>query len=258
MKNRLLVAPVVALLLAATAGAQIPANVTLGPNPAPRGSAVSVTISNDGPFFFSVTGCPIEVFNAGMELIWTPSCNPSAIAVGPFGWITFYWPQVNMHGEAMPPGDYWMKVSYDFQGPTFHPFTIDASVGAGLVLEGTASIGDTLTFEDRHFYLTAPQDGGYLYWLFGSFSANVGIPLCSGTLPLDNDLLFKKSAVAGKIFKSSIGTLSPQGTTVAPKFPIPNDPDLVGIPVVAAFVVLDLAAPCVFRRISGTHAMTIL
>ena len=247
-----------AALLAGTAHAQIPANVTIGPAPAPVGSQISVTVSNDGPAFFSVTGCPIEVFDAAMEFVWEPSCSPVPLAVGPYGWVTSYWPQVDANGAPVPPGDYWIKVSYDFQAPTFHPITIDASVEAGVVLEGTASIGDTLTFEDRHFYLTAPQDGGFTYWLMGSFTANVGIPTCAGTFPLDYDLLFTKSSVPNKIFKSSFGTLGPAGATIAPKFPIPNDTDLIGIPIVAAFVVVDFAAPCVFRRISGTHSMTII
>ena len=258
MKTRFLVAAATAALFANAAAAQIPANVTLGPNPAPVGSPVSVTISNDGPAFFSVTGCPIEVFDANMEFVWAPSCTPLTIGVGPYGWVTNSWPQVDMDGMPAPAGDYFMKVSYDFQGPTFHPFTIDPSEEAGLVLEGTASIGTPVNNQHRNFYLTSPGDGGYLYWLMGSFSANVGIPTCAGNFPLDFDLLFSKSVNPGKIFKMSFGTLSPTGATKAPLFPIPDDPDLIGIPVVTAFAVVDLAAPCVFRRISGTHTMVII
>lgn len=244
--------------LAAPVAAQIPVNVTLGPNPLPVGARLSMTFSHDGPNLVSTGGCPFSVYDSSMSLVWEAGCTPVAIAVGPYGVLTRYWDQTDMNGQQVPPGDYYIRTDYDFQGPTFDLITIDPGAEAGVTLEGTPSIGNPLNGADRNFFLTSPQDPGEAYWLFASLSTNVGVPTCNGTIPLDFDPLFVKSLSPTKIFQQSLGFLGATGETKAPRFAIPDDPTLVGISLFAAFSVVDFDLPCAFLRHSGTHAMTII
>ena len=256
---KLLQTALFALLVAAPAAAQIPVNITIGPDPVPVGSRLSMTFSHDGPFLVSTGGCPFEVFDDQMNLVWSPGCTPVAISVGPYGVLTRYWNQTDNSGQPVPPGDYYVKVNYDFQGPTFHPITIDPATEVGIVFEGTPTIGSPFGGGDRNFFLSAPNDAGFGYWLMASLSSSVGIPTCNGTIPLDFSPLFLKSLSPNKIFKNSVGFLSGTGETTAPTFPIPEDPSVVGISVFAAWAVVDFAdTVCPFLSMSEAYELTII
>ena len=250
---------IASLTLVSTASAQLTANVTVGPNPAPVGCDISFTVSHDAPGFISMQSCDYRILGPADEVVYDPSCGGAIIGIGPYGWLTFNWNQRDQNDVQVPPGVYRIKLLYDFKEPTYHPVVIDDTVDTGIVFEGTATTGDNITGSNRNFYLCAPGEGGYYYWLSGAFTADVGIPTCGGTLPLDNDLLFSLSAYPNRIFKKSLGLLNEQGVSRAPKFPIPNDPTLVGIKLFTAFMVLDPSDPvCSVRKISSTLEMTII
>jgi len=231
---------------------------TVGPNPAPVGAPVSITVSNDNQGSWSSVPCPYRVFDASMNLVYDPPCPDTAILMGPFGWVTAEWPQIDQAGQPVPPGNYVIEVTYDGGfPPTLHPIRV-GGVDANLVFEGTATIGQTITMEARHFYLAAPLDAGRPYFLAASLTATTGIATCGGTIPLDVDPLLNVTLGGGTIFQGAFGTLDASGTSKTPKLPIPPDPSLVGFHLESAFVVLDLAQPCVFRRISPAYGMTII
>ena len=246
-----------ALALAAPASAQF-IHGTVGPDPAPLGCDVSITVSNDKPGSWSSVPCPYRVFDAAMNLVYDPPCPDNPVLIGQYGWITATWPQIDQSGQQVPPGDYVIEVTYDGGVPTtLHPITLGGT-DANLVFEGTATIGQTFTGEARHFYLCAPLDGGHTYFLLAALSATTGIPSCGGTLPLDFDPLLKLTLGPGTIFTNALGTLNAGGVSKAPRFPIPTDPTLVGLHLETAFVVLDLAAPCFVRRVSEPYGLTII
>lgn len=252
--------PPALLLIAAPAAAQLQVHVTVGPDPAPLTAPVSVTVSNDMFGFISVTGCPLSIFDADMNHVADVDSGCGGVVdIGPYGWRTFQWNQRDESGQQVPAGDYYARVEHDFQSPTFHPFSIDAGVLRNLVLEGTPATKDPLNNEHRHFYLSAPQDGGFFYWLMASLTAGTGLPTCGGTFPLDDDLLLQLSAPPNKALLQNFGMLSPAGSTKAPRIPIPDDPDLIGLELFAAFLVVDFAAdPCIVRGSSLPYRMVVI
>ena len=142
--------------------------------------------------------------------------------------MTAHWDQRDNAGQPVPAGNYFVRVTYDVGPPTIHPLVLGGT-DAGVVLEGTAVIQETLTGESRHFSLCAPLDAGFPYVLLASLTADVGIPTCAGTFPLDPDALFTLSLTAGAVFQSSTGMLGPTGTTTAPVFDLPPNPNLIGL-----------------------------
>ena len=94
--------------------------------------------------------------------------------------------------------------------------------------------------------------------LLASISNTAGTATCGGTVPLDITPLLLKSLEPNTVFQNSFGTLNGAGESTAPRFDLPAIPALVGISLESAFIVLDPAAPCIIRRISNAHSMTIL
>lgn len=257
-------ASLAALALASAPAAQGFVTGTVGPNPAPIGCDVQITFSNDSPFFGSTMADAFEVFDANMQPVFTPAGFPISIDMGPWGWFTAKWDQRDDSGQQVPPGTYIVRTDFDAGPSTFHTIQIGGTE-AGLVTRGSPSIFETLGGQSREFFLCSPQDGGRPYLLLASFTADVGIPTCGGTFPLDPDPLLTLSLEPNAVFQGSLGMLQPDGTTdptgkenTAPFFDLPEDPILVGQSLVAAFVVLDFRQPCIVRRISSTHPMTII
>ena len=242
-----------ALAFAVPAPAQQPFafNATVGPDPAPLGCLVHITVSNDRPGSGGLTGCPWEVFDANMQLVYEPTCVPNPVLIGPYGWISFTWDQRDLAGNPVPPGDYFVRVTFDpgFGEPAIVPLTVGGAE-LGHVLEGTATISETITGEDRPFQLCSPLDPGAPFLLLASTSADVGIPTCGGTFPLDLDALLLATLVPNGILTGSFGNLSNAGTSSAPRLDLPPLPSIVGLSIHTAFATLEFAAPCVVRRIS--------
>lgn len=245
-----------ACLLAPPASAQN-VNATVGPDPAPVGCPISITVSNDAPFLGSTTSCPYRVLDGELNEVYVPSCSDNPILMGPYGWLTATWEQTNQEGQQVPAGFYWVEVHYDIGEPTLHPLQIGGT-NAGLVFEGTATIGQNLSGQARNFSLCAPLDGGFPYLLVASVTATTGAPTCAGPFPLDPDLLLGLTLTPNTLFLNSLGFLGPNGVSKAPTFPLNDDPTLVGISIHAAYVVLDLEQPCIVRRISEPYQLTII
>ena len=232
-------------------------NTTVGPDPAPLGCGVSITISNDNPFILSTGPCPFEIYDDQMNLVFKPTCLPAVIDMGPYGWWNAVWNQTDMAGQQVPPGTYYVRVTYDVQPATLHPVQV-GGIDANLVFEGTATIGQPLGGAIRNFYLCSPLDGGFTYFLLASSSATTGIPTCAGTFPLDPSPLLTITSTPNTVFLGSLGTFPPNGVSKTPKFPLPPDSALVGLAFESAFAVLDLTQPCPIRRLSPSYPMTII
>lgn len=248
-----------AVLLASPVAAQ-EVNTTVGPSPAPTGCPVSITKSFDYPGAGSSSFCPFQVFDLDMNPVYDPgvgsTCDDIQALVGPWGWVTSLWDQRDQSGEFVEPGEYWIQVTYDVGPPTFHKVMVGAGE-AGLVLEGTPSIYETLGGESRRFRLCSPQDPGANYFLLAALTANTGFDYCGTTVPLDPDPLFLLSLAQGSVFVNGLGTLNASGSSTAPVFDAPEDTSLVGLSLVAAFVVLDFGLPCPVVRASNPHFMTV-
>ncbi len=244
-------------LFASPSAAQL--NTVVGPPAVPMGGDLSITFSNDNPGKYGITTSLWVIKDSKGTLVYTPTDAPKSILMGPGGWVTFHWPLVYQKGNPVPEGSYTLEIQYDFGAPLdIIPFTVTPE-GAGLVFEGSATTippfgGGT----KRNFYLTSPADAGLPYLLLGSTSSTVGTLTCGGIVPLDLDQVLIASLIPNTVFQNSFGTLDGQGKSLAPRFDLPADPAFVGLNVEAAFVVLDVTSPCIVKRISNAHSMTIL
>lgn len=247
-----------AFALSPSASAQL--NTTVGPSTVPLGGELSITFSNDTPFANGVSMDWLRVRDANNVVVYSDTNFELAATMGPWGWIGFTWNLVGDNGQPVPAGTYRAEVKSDFGfASTFHRFSI-VDGAAGLVFEGTPVLYGPFGVgsSERNFYLQSPNDPGAFYFLLGSFTSTVGIPTCNGTFPLDLDALLTQTLTPGAVFTNSLGTLNGQGRSRAPRFPIPQNPSFIGIDVEAAFVVLDVLAPCPVVRISNVHSMTIV
>lgn len=242
-----------ALALGAAPGlAQFSVNGTVGPNPCPVGCDVQITISVDYQGLGSSIPCPFRVLDTGGAVVYTPGCTPSAVLIGPGGWLTATWDQTDDQGAQVPPGEYVVEVSFDVGPPKEYPILI-AGDGAALVQQGTPRIGT-----NRPFYLCSPQDAGQLYFLLGALSDSPGLPTCNGTLPLAVDTIFVIALTPNTLFQASLGFLGPDGTTTAPSFAVPNDPSLIGLSLESAFFTFDLEQACPVLHVSPAYELAIV
>ena len=243
------------IALATASSAQI--GYTVGPKELPLGCNLSITVSNDVQGALG-TAVSYQILDRFGNLVFDSGPPSGAVTIGPWGWLTKYWDQKDQGGAQVPPGLYVASIRYDVGAtPVQRSFEI-VPQGAGLVLEGTATIHETITGESRRFYLCAPQDPGASYLLLASFTNNVPFAPCGKTIPLDPDALFTLTLTPNTVFKKSLGTLNANGVSFAPVFDLPEDPALVGVSLEAAFVVLSATEPCFFRIASDAHSMTIL
>ena len=244
-------------LLSASASAQL--HTVVGPTAVPLGGDLSVTFSNDYPGKFGVTTNLWRVLDVGGNEVFAATGASNSLLMGAGGWYTFHWNLKDQSGVPVAPGHYSIEVQYDFPAPVETiPFSVKPA-GAGLIFEGRATT--TAPFgggTGRNFYLTSPADAGMTYMLLASFTNTAGTPTCGGIVPLDNTPLLIKSLTPNTVFQNSFGTLNAKGATTAPRFDLPAIPALVGINLEAAFIVIDPGSPCIIRRVSNAHSMTIL
>ena len=243
--------------LAGPSNAQL--NTTVGPNPVPQGGEVRVSFSNDNPGKWGVTTQLWRVRDANGTIIKAPTGPQASILMGPSGVYTFSWDLTDNAGQPVAPGSYTLDVKSDFGAPEqSYPLDVVAE-GAGLVLQGTATTQPLFGGGPaRSFYLTSPSDAGMPYFVLASTDLVGTLPTCAGTFPMGLSPLLTKSLTPNYVIQSSFGFLGPDGATTAPNLPIPNSPAFVGMQFGAAAVVLDPVAPCLIRRISNAHAMTVL
>ena len=255
MKCVTVLAPVVfaTATLASSVAAQV--SVSVGPDPAPLGSPVFASVTNDTGLIMGIGGCPWRVFDEGGGLVFDATCLVQEFLIGPLGTINYRWNQVDQEGNPVPPGLYTMEVLTP-GGRFLVPFQVGGT-DANLHLKGTPAIGtNVIGFGGRQVAVTSPLDPGRPYRVAASFASAPGIPTCGGIVPLADDALFRAS-LRGSVVANASGTLNGNGYSESALLPVPNEPALVGIDFVLAFVVLDPGAPCIVRRISEPLPLTI-
>ena len=126
--------------------------------------------------------------------------------------------------------------------------------GADLQVIGVPRIGTTINFSV--FDWAHP---GNKYVLALSMGTSPGIPLGDGrVIPLNPDMLFLLSLQSGQLIglRDYVGFMNEQGQGTS-YWDIPNIPELNGVTLYAAFVVLDHTLPIPFASISNAVPITV-
>jgi hypothetical protein len=244
-----LCAPCLSLGLA-PAHAQVSLSVTLqvGPDPAPQGCPVYGSVTNDTALIMGIGGCPWRIVTEGGQVVFTADCLIQELLIGPLGTIDYAWDQRDAQGNPVPPGNYVFEVLTPV-GLKAEPFQV-GGIDANLHVQGTAALGsDQIGFGGREIALASPLDPGAPYLVLASATAGPGVPVCGTTVPLVQDTLFF-DALAQGLIPGGFGFLDAAGCSLEPKLPIPDQPELVGVELQLAFVVLDFAAACPVVRSS--------
>lgn len=253
-----------ALLFAAGLGftglahAQGPISVTLqvGPDPSPLGCPVYASVTNDTALIMGIGGCPWRIVAQNGQEVFDADCLIQELLIGPLGTIDYAWDQRDQIGNLVPPGMYFFEVVTPL-GLMIEPFQV-GGVNANLHVQGTAALGtDQVGFGGREIALAAPLDPGAPYLVLASATPGAGFPICGATVPLVQDTLFADVLAQGLI-PGGFGFLDAQGCSLEPKLPIPDQPELVGIELQLAFVVLDFAATCPVVRSSPPLSASIV
>jgi hypothetical protein len=229
--------------------------VSVGPSPAPVGCAVAISVSNDSGSAIALPNpCPFRVRNESGGAVFTPACDQMAITPVFAGSVfTAMWHQVDDSGNQVPAGMYLVDVLFP-GGTSTTSLMIDAATQAGIGQVGPTRIGTT-----RSLWLCAPGSIGLPYLMAASGPApSGGIRTCAGVVPLEIDPLFEMSLGANPFFSNFSGILQEKPTESAPSITVPNEPALIGVKFVIAFVVIDSNAPCVIRTISAPHLIFIV
>ncbi|MHC4263281.1 MAG: hypothetical protein ACYSWX_12210 [Planctomycetota bacterium] len=234
-------------------------NFTVGPELSPLGSPIYITFSNDTPGQFGTLNCPFAVYDDAQQLVFEPSCSGQVFDLLPGGYLYWTWNQIDLAGNQVPAGRYWIETEFEGGSSQLHPVDLGAT-DAGVVLLGTASEFDLFNGEHRPFFLTSPQDPGAHYWLLASFATTPGLATCGGTLPLAVDPLFELTIQSDNgILIGNQGVLDGSGRSSSTRLNVPNVPALVGTEFSVAFATLDFQDPaCLVRRTSAAHTMRIL
>jgi len=241
MARRLLV------LCAALAGAGVAhgqLGYVHGPELAPLGAPVHLTISNDRDRPVYYDPCAFAVFDVLGEPVYAPPCEP-IVELRPGETYVHTWPQVDDAGHAVLPGIYAL-------GDPHGPAVIVGGSDAAIVPLGAPKLGTA-----RPLALSSPLDPGFPYLLAASSSSAVGLPTCAGVVPLDPGPILALSLSRDTFLHDALGLLDATGRTTAPLLVLPPSPELAGARLVLAFVVLDPGAPCAVRRISTPLELTL-
>lgn len=248
----------VSLLTANLAQAQVPLSVTLqvGPDPAPIGCPLYGSVTNDTSLIMGIGGCPWRIVDQNGTEVFDADCLIQELLIGPLGTIDYAWDQRDSQGNQVAPGQYTFEVLTPL-GPMAESFQV-GGVDANLHVQGTAALGtDQIGFGGREIALAAPLDPGAPYLVLASATAGPGFPICGTTVPLVQDTLFT-DVLAQNLIPGGFGFLDAQGCSLEPKLPIPDQPELVGIELQLAFVVLDFAASCSVVRSSPSLSAPIV
>ena len=197
-------------LLTLPAAAQI--SSTIGPQQAPAGCQIAVSISNDTDTETSLDQvCPYVVRTSSGKIVYDIPCPAFApIPIPPGGTFKTFWDARDNFGQPVPAGAYSVTVQLPSGKEETHKLEI-GSTKSGLGRQGVNRIGTK-----RNLYLCAPGDGGLLYLLAASLSTSPGIPSCAGKIPLAPDTLFKLSLLGSTGFGNFFGVLSKDGVSTAP------------------------------------------
>lgn len=234
----------------AQAQAQGPISVTLqvGPDPAPLGCPVYASVTNDTDLIMGIGGCPWRIVTQNGQEVFDASCLIQELLIGPLGTIDYAWDQRDQFGNPVPPGPYFFEVVTPL-GLMVEPFQV-GGVDANLHVQGTAALGtDEIGFGGREIALAAPLDPGAPYLVLASATAGPGFSICGNSVPLVQDTLFF-DVLGQDLIPGGFGFLDAKGCSLEPKLPIPDQPELVGVELQLAFVVLDFTSTCPVVRSS--------
>jgi hypothetical protein len=237
------------LALLAVLGTWLPGqvSVTVGPSPAPVGSAIAISVANDTakPIFLP-TPCPFSIRDEHGRVLFTPSCIPAGVPVPPGSVFTVMWDQVDDSGQKVPAGTYLVDVFFP-GGTSTSSLVIDSKTRAGIAQIGPVRVGTT-----RSLYLAAPGSAGMPYVVGASGASTAsGIQSCGGVVPLAADSLLELSLGPNPYFTNFAGLMEGMPTSTSPAVTVPNEPSLAGVKFLLAFVVIDPAAECAVRTISA-------
>jgi hypothetical protein len=241
-----------ALAFAGPLSAQVVA--TVGPPTSPVGGTVWISVSNDTSSSISLSSpCPFLVLDTAGNVVYGPFCPAVIQPVAAGAVYTTSWGQTDGFGVQVAPGNYVVRVFLP-GGQSNHTVAITPAIDAGIAQLGAMKIGTT-----RALGLTAPADGGFAYIVGASFTPGPAIFTCGGIIPLAADALLVFSLTPGNgVFADNAGILDAFGDTTAPTVTVPNQFALVGANFWVAGVVLDFAASCPYRSVSGALSVTIL
>src|SRR5262245_37466477 len=244
MRLRLpLIAAAATAAVAASASAQL--SSVVGPDVAPIGCPVSISISNDSAASTFTGPCPYQVRNAHGIPIFSPICPLLALPLDPGKTFSTTWDQIDDNFVQVPARTYTIDV-FLVGAPIQHHTIMVGGAVSGVAPLGVPKIGTT-----RHYALCSKSDPGGFYVMLASGSSLVGIPTCGGTIPLDPDAILTASLSDPTVFVSTAGNLDAAGMSSAPALAIPSLPSLVGVNVNLAMLVLDLVGACPFKSISA-------
>lgn len=235
----------IAFWIAGAAVSHAQLSTTFGPARAPLGCPIRATIANDLETTVQWDPCGFAVYDAQGQLVYAPSaCAP--VTLGPGDVHTSTWPQTDLAGNPVPPGQYFLESP---SGPAVTVGGVQAAIGP---------LGSLRRGRTRHLQLSSPQDPGARYLLLASMSRASGFSTCGGTVPLDRDRILFASLANPVVFQRFAGRLDGSGLSVDPALAVPDDPRLSGVQVHFTFLVLDPQAACRVRRISETASFPIL
>jgi hypothetical protein len=249
------IVPLVLLVVASLAPTQ-GVSFYVKPKEAALGQTVLVVLDNQSTNTLFLPGglWPWSMHDSKNELAYAPPPLPVASPIPPRTKMQWPWDQRDRNGKLVSPGAYEARVFYyvigvgNYQGRA--PLTIKP---VSVVVEDPASPGARVNLG-----LFAQESAGLTYRLALAFSDTPGIPLPGKrTVPLAPDVLFFYSVLVGPpFFNNFVGTLDSRGQASA-YLKIPNDPNLRGYTVYAAFVTFDPTAPGGFRTVSDAASFPI-
>ncbi len=251
------------LVIGAALLAGVPARsqvvVTIGPAVSPVGGRITAAFSNHWSQTVGIasTPCVMFAYDSANNLVFAPQLCPATTAqVQPGQVFVDEWLQVDFNFQPVPPGTYTVQAVTAIG--TFSQVVTIGGVATATELLGTPRVGTT-----RQVRFDSPADAGFTYIGAAALSTGPGIPTCGGLVLLDpSDLLFQYSLAADNgIFSGFSGPLDYSGATgfgSTPFITFPNLPATAGVTFLLQFVVADLSAPCVVRRVGDLTAITIV
>jgi hypothetical protein len=206
MKLSLLASALVLSSLSAT-GASAQIATAVSPRVAALGQPISVSITNNTGRPISSKPCPFRVYDDTGNSVYAPWCIFTIVNIDPGATQVVTWDQIDdVWGWPVSAGTYRMEV--DVPGGGIDQYLVQLD-GTGAAVDGPllTALSPPANGTSASFLLDAPAHPGANYFMSFSGSANTGIPVCGGVMPLDADALFYASLSSPATFQNMLGTL---------------------------------------------------
>src|SRR5262249_3751931 len=123
----------------------------VGPQVAPHGSPVSISISNDTNAQVFTGVCPYQVRSSHGIVVYSPICIAIVVSIDPGMTFTTTWEQIDDNGFQVPNGLYTVDVALPGGGGIqHHSVEITNSVVSGVAPLGVPKVGTA-----RHWQVTS-------------------------------------------------------------------------------------------------------